>query len=158
MLQSSNCGGGGSLEAVDLGKTPTQNIKDLLSCQCSLFFASNSNSPFLSWQATGTLNCHGHPCTLGKRDNNNDCATTPNDDNQLDKDGGEDVVCMQGEATVHQEAVVGASRGRGGATGGDVTTSWGKQEGGTTRCDTTTRRPIKMLQHDKKPQDNKPGK
>ncbi len=32
------------------------------------------------------------PCTSGERDNDKDCATTPNNDNQQDNDGGKDGV------------------------------------------------------------------
>ncbi len=61
-------------------------------------------------------------------------------------------------------AAVGASRGRGSATRGDATTSWGKQEGSATRCNTATRWHIKSwwhikrLQHDEKPRNNQPSK
>jgi hypothetical protein len=59
--------GRGSLEAADLGATPTQNIVDLLLCPCFLFFATNRYSPFPSWWATGMFECRGCPCTSGKR-------------------------------------------------------------------------------------------
>jgi hypothetical protein len=68
------------------------------------------------------------------------------------------VACGQGEAMVHQDSVAGALRGRGGATGGDATTSRGKQEGGATRCNTTTRRRTKRLRRDEKPGNKKQGK
>jgi hypothetical protein len=36
----------------------------------------------------GLVNGHGHPCTSGKCHNDNSYAATPNNNNQLDKDGG----------------------------------------------------------------------
>jgi hypothetical protein len=68
------------------------------------------------------------------------------------------------EATAHQEAAAGASRGRGSAMRGDATTSQGKQEGSATRSDMTTRRRVKRWWHIKrlwrneKPRDNQLGK
>ncbi len=64
---------------------------------------------------------------------------------------------VQGEAAVRQEAAAGTPRGRGGAMRGNATTSQGKQEGGTTRGITTTRRRVKRLWHNKKPCNNQLG-
>jgi hypothetical protein len=130
----------------------------LLVCPCSIFFATNCYNPFPFWQATGTFEHHGCPCTSGEHNNNNNCTTNPTNENQPDNDGGEDAACAQGEAAAHQDLVAGASRGRGNAMGGDATTSQGKQEGGATRCNMNTRQHVKRLQRDKKPHDNKPGK
>ncbi len=65
---------------------------------------------------------------------------------------------MCSEKMVCQEAAAVASRGVSGATGGDITTSRGKREGGAIRCNTTTRRRIKRLWCNKKTCKNKPGK
>ncbi len=121
------------MEAADLGTTPTQNIEDLLSCLCSLFFVTNRYSAFPSWQATGTFEHHGCPCTSGEGYNDNNCAKNPNDNNQLDNDGGEDTARARGEAMARQDLGVSSSRGTGGAMGGDAATTRGKQEGGATR-------------------------
>jgi hypothetical protein len=149
--------GRGLLEAADLGATTTQNIEDLLLCPCSLFFVTNRYSPFPSWQAAGTFECHGYPCTSGKCDNNNNCAMTPNDDNQLNNDGGEDVAHARGEATVHQDSAAGASRGGGGVVGGDSTTSRANQR---VEQRDATQQPGSASSgcRDKKPHNNEPGK
>jgi hypothetical protein len=67
-------------------------------------------------------------------------------------------VRVQGEGMAHQEVAAGVSRGIGGVTGGDATISQGKQEGGATRYNTTTRWRVKRLQRNEKPCKNKLGK
>ncbi len=82
----------------------------------------------------------------------------------LERDKREFEMPAQSEMTACQEVAAATSRGLGGVTRDDATTSRGKLEGGARRGNMTTRWPVqrwwrvKRLRCDEKPRDNQPVK